>query len=254
MDAVDGIHFHRGFMHSILFFVIASPFFGWLIHKIYKGRFATRREWTIFSFWVLLTHSLLDCFTSWGTQLFYPIDYHVALNTIFIVDPLYTIPFLVLIVILMFHKKESPTRRRLCHAGLIVSSAYLLLTVINKFIVNSAFEDALAKQKIEYTRYSTKPTPLNSILWSIMVESKDGYYLGYYSLFDDNHDIDFLYIPGNHELLSEVPQDKKLKTLLHITDGYYCLEKKDDCSSTTSASARQRTWQREKEILSSHFI
>jgi inner membrane protein len=61
-----------------------------------------------------------------------------------------------------------------------------------------------------------------------MVEGKDGYYLGYYSLLDDNHNIDFHYIPKNHELLSEVPENKKLSTLLHITDGYYCLEKIDN--------------------------
>src|SRR5688572_7534584 len=55
MSDVDGMHFHRGFFHSLLFFVIASPLFGWLLDKLYSKKLQTTWwEWTSFSFWVLL--------------------------------------------------------------------------------------------------------------------------------------------------------------------------------------------------------
>lgn len=228
MDTVDKIEFHRGFSHSLLFFFLSAPLFGWLIHKIYKGKIATWREWTVFAFWVLFTHALLDCFTTWGTRLFFPSDFRVAFNTIFVVDPLYTLPFLACIIALLFYDKESTTRQRLAYAGLIISSAYLLLTFLNKYIVDSVFEDALAKQNIEYTRFSTKPSPLNNILWFATIEAGEGYYLGYYSLLDRDREISFQYIAGNHALLGELKNNEQIKTLLHIADGYYCVEQTEN--------------------------
>lgn len=228
MDTVDKISFHRGFSHSFLFFFLGAPLFGWLIHKLYKGKIASWREWTVFAFWVLCTHALLDCFTSWGTQLFYPLDYRVAFNTIFVVDPLYTLPFLACIIALMFYDKESKTRQRLAYAGLIISSAYLLLTVVNKSVIDSAFEDALAKQEIKYARFTTKPTPFNNILWFSTIETDEGYYLGYYSLLDKDRAIAFHRVEKQHELMAALPKDEKLQTLLHIADGYYCFEEKDN--------------------------
>lgn len=225
MSEVQGMHFHRGFSHSILFFIIASPLIGWLLDKLYRGKLQTSwREWTTFSFLVLLTHALLDCFTSWGTQLLFPLDYHIAWNTIFIVDPLYTIPFLLCIIALMFFKRESNVRRRLVITGLSISSLYLMLTIVNKMIVNSKFEDALAKQGIEYSRYTTKPTPFNSILWFVTAESRDGYHMGHYSLLDKDDNITFQYISKQHELLDSLPASDELETLLHITNGYFRIE------------------------------
>ncbi len=228
MDAVDGISFHRGFSHSLLFCILASPVFGWLLQKIYCQLDVTRRNWTVFSFWVLFTHPILDCFTSWGTQLFWPLDYRVAFNTIFVVDPLYTVPFLLTIIWLMFYHRESKMRQRVNYAGLIVSSAYLALTVVNKQIVNDAFEEALKSQRMDYKRFATKPTPLNNILWFATIETKDGYYLGYYSFFDRDRNISFDYFEKQHQLLSALPESEKLQTLLYITKGYYAIERDEN--------------------------
>ena len=74
MDPINYVFFHRGFSHSLAFFILASPIFGWLLQKLYRKQTATWWNWTVFSFWVLFTHALLDCFTSWGTQLFWPFD------------------------------------------------------------------------------------------------------------------------------------------------------------------------------------
>src|SRR5688572_31214241 len=56
MDDVAGIHFHRGFFHSLSFFIIASPLFGGLLNKLYSKKTGiTWWQWTNFSFWVLFT-------------------------------------------------------------------------------------------------------------------------------------------------------------------------------------------------------
>ncbi len=228
MDAVGKISFHRGFSHSLFFFILASPLFGWLLCKLYRRQEATWHDWTILSFLALFTHSLLDCFTSWGTQLFWPHPYRVAWNTIFVVDPLYTIPFLVAVIWMTFYNKLSAMRQKINYAGLVVSSTYLVLTVVNKQIVNGTFEDALASKQIKFERYTTKPAPFNNILWTAVIELDEGYYTGYYSFLDRDEDISFSYVDKKHELLGGLPPDDNLSTLIYITNGYYSVEKLDD--------------------------
>ena len=136
-NKIDAMLFHRGFMHSILFSVIASFFLGWLVFKLYntKKRMDTtsQGDWIRLFFWSLLTHPILDCFTPYGTQLFAPFsNYRVAFNNIAVVDPLYTVPFLVCIIVLMFFKRTSIKRTTWLKWGIGISSVYMLFTVVNK--------------------------------------------------------------------------------------------------------------------------
>ena len=173
LDTVTRLEIHRGFSHSLLFAFTASPIFGWLVAKIHKKTNPDWKLWAKLFFWGIITHFLLDSFTTWGTQVFYPFEYRVDWNTIFVIDPLYTLPFLLAIIVLAFFNRESVWRRRLNYIGLGISSLYLFITVINKNVANSHFEAELDRQNIEYSRYSSRPSPLNSILWTANIESKD---------------------------------------------------------------------------------
>ena len=64
-DPITAIEIHRGFSHSILFFVLLSPLLGWVLSKIEKKNRVTFKQAVIFWFLVLLTHALLDAFTTW---------------------------------------------------------------------------------------------------------------------------------------------------------------------------------------------
>ncbi len=229
LDTVAQIDFHRGITHSILFAVGFSPLLGWAVSKIHKKDEATWLEWTNLFFWGFFTHSLLDSFTTWGTKLFYPFsDYPVAFKSIFVIDPIYTLPFLVCVIWLMFLPKNSPKRKKLNNFGLIFSTSYLLLTLVNKQVANGVFEASLEKQEIPILRYSSRPTPLNNILWTVNAETENSFLLGYYSFFDENKNVSFHEIPKNHKLLQEFVNYPKVKTLVKITDDYYTLEKTEN--------------------------
>lgn len=179
------------------------------------------RDWASLMFWVLLTHPILDCFTMYGTQLFSPFsDYRVAFSTISVADPLYTVPFIICLVVAAFHGKDKPARRKWNTAGLIISSSYLLFTVINKQNINQHFENQLAKQNITYTRYLTGPSILNNILWSCTAESDSVFYQGQYSLFDTS-DVKFVAIPKNHNFLNAKREDRTINILKWFTKEYY---------------------------------
>jgi len=61
---------------------------------------ATTRDWQRLMFWAIFTHPLLDCFTTYGTQLFLPFsNYRVSFNAVSVADPIYTVPFLICVII-----------------------------------------------------------------------------------------------------------------------------------------------------------
>ncbi|NNJ54688.1 MAG: metal-dependent hydrolase [Bacteroidia bacterium] len=225
VDDLTGNEMHRGFSHSILFSVLFAPILGWLIHRLYKNKpEATSKEWSWLAFWALFTHPLLDCHTTWGTQLLWPLPYKLAWNNIFVVDPLYTLPFLILLIIAAFYKRTSSTRRKLNWAGILVSSSYLLWTLGVKWHVHDVFTDNLEAQKIEYTRITTVPTPFNSILWLGTVETDSAYQVGLYSLLDKDKNVTFDRINHNHFLLDSLQEEDVIKRLLFLSKDWYVVK------------------------------
>ena len=111
-DTITAIELHRGFSHSILFALCMAPILGWLVNKIERKKNLGWKLWAKLFFWSLITHPLLDVFTTWGTQLFWPFELKLVFNSVFVIDPFYTLPFLICCVLLMFYKKEAKTRRR----------------------------------------------------------------------------------------------------------------------------------------------
>jgi len=225
VDNVRANELHRGFSHSILFCIIAAPLFGWLIAKLYKNKEADWKDWTKLMFLGLFTHPILDAFTTWGTQLFWPFDYKIAINNIFVVDPLYTIPFLVFVIIAMFYKRTDPKRRKFNNIGIFISSFYLLVTLVLQLRAKANFYNNLENQHISYKDIQTRPTPLNSILWTANIETNDAFLIGYHSLLDEDDHINFLKYPKNHQLLGKMKEDPLIARLVKLSEGWYTIEK-----------------------------
>lgn len=224
-DTVSALEIHRGFTHSIVFAVVFGLLFGWLL-SLWDKR-ANLKEWSWFWFLCFVTHPLLDAHTTWGTQLFWPFDLRLAYKNIFVIDPLYTVPFLVFLILAMLQKRGSIKRRKFNNLGLIVSSSYMLLTLILKGITFYKFEAALKNQNIVFSEIQTKPSPLNTILWTANVETEDSFLIGDYSFFDTKP-IEFYANPKNHEALGNLRKEDKVQRLIEITQGWYTISEKQD--------------------------
>ncbi|NNE55295.1 MAG: metal-dependent hydrolase [Flavobacteriales bacterium] len=231
LDEFTAMTLHRGFSHSIVFVLLASPLFGWLWHKLspVRRRVVSFREWTIMFAWCFGTHIALDCFTSWGTQVFWPLNYWVSTNSIFVADPLYTVPLILALLVILFLRRKNPVRRKINKWGLIVSTSYLLLALVVKFFVNQSFKGSFAKEEMNIIHFETRPAPLNAALWTVSAEAEDGYYLGYYSIFDEGNDIDYLFVPKQHEILDPIREDRMVKKVLKMTQGWYAVMPTDSC-------------------------
>ncbi|WP_405572525.1 metal-dependent hydrolase [Winogradskyella sp. Asnod2-B02-A] len=224
-DTVSALEIHRGFTHSIIFSVLFAPLFGWLVSRYEK--YKDFKGWSWLFFWALITHPILDAHTTWGTQLFWPLDLRLAFKTIFVIDPLYTLPFLVFLILTMFQKRNSEKRRLYNGIGLTISTAYLALTFILKDKALNQFEDQLLTEDINYLQLDIRPSPLNTILWNANVDTKDNYLLGTYSFFDTK-DISFEKYPKNHYLLGNLIENEKVKRMIAISEGWYTINKIDD--------------------------
>ncbi len=206
---------HRGFTHSLLFAVLAPILCAWGSRSWFKSLTFKGLYW--WYFWVFLTHSLLDCFTSWGTQFFWPHPYKVAFNAIFIIDPLYTLP---LMIGLLGYKRPGWVKK-----GVIISCMYLLLCVGMKGYMYHRIKQSIQVQSIPAIRFTYRPTPFNCLLWSTTIESKHHFFFSTYSIFDSKSFSPMFAVPKQHHLLPYEQMPSRLKSLIYVTKEYYSLEK-----------------------------
>jgi len=222
VDTVTATEWHRGFSHSIFFAIVFAPIFGWLTFKLNKKSEATFKDWSWLFFLGLFTHPILDAFTTWGTQLFWPFKTRLAFQNIFVIDPLYTIPFLVFLILALFQKRSSPKRRKYNNIGLIISSTYLIGTLVLKGFAYKQFTNNLTKQNISYNEIDIRPSPFNTILWTANIETDDAFLIGNYSFFD-SQPISFSSHSKKHALLGKLTTDKKVQRLIEIAEGWYTI-------------------------------
>lgn len=183
------------------------------------------KGWTLLAFGAIVTHPILDCFTAYGTQLLQPIaKTRVAWNTISVADPIYTLPFLVLLLWARSRVQGSNWRARLNKAGLVISSVYLALTIVNYFNVDHVMEDSLAQAGIEAETHVISPSILNNVLWSgtAQARGKDIFYFSQYSLFDEQRTFQpFVEIDGRHDLLAPYAEDRDVRIIRWFTKEFY---------------------------------
>ena len=94
-DAVANMTYHRGFSHSLFVLSLVAVVLTWLARRIRPHPDYSAMRLFLTLWLVLITHVTLDAFTSYGTQLFWPLQTTpVAWSSVFIIDPLYSVPLL----------------------------------------------------------------------------------------------------------------------------------------------------------------
>lgn len=217
-DPVDGVLLHRGISHSLFLILLLSPLLGWCIRRL-EQRAVSLKSASLLVFWCLLTHVLLDLFTSWGTQLFWPLPDRLALKTIFVIDPLYTLPLLIGLV-MIWRTQNSSLRAKYARRSLYFSSLYLILSCGIKWYATHQFEKALIAQNVLYDTLIVKPTAFNLILWNANVATEKEYLLADYSLLD-TQPIAFTLYPKNQALEMKLRENTDFKKLQIISEGWY---------------------------------
>ncbi|OLS63041.1 metal-dependent hydrolase [Pseudomonas putida] len=190
-DPVSSMTFHRGFSHSLFVLTGLALLLTWLVLFIVRRRrpdagYSGPR--LFLGLWlVLITHPLLDAFTVYGTQLFWPFQpTPQSWAAVFIIDPLYTVPLLfgVIYAAIKGFKGGAAT---VLGVLLLLSTVYLGFGLLSKNIAEQRFHAALRAREIDVTQLRALPMPFNTLVWRVVAKTPDGhYYEGVTSLFDDD--------------------------------------------------------------------
>ena len=219
-DEFRYLQHHRGITHSVLFSVLAPMGIARFMAcwNRWKPNVAAFRRLFM---WGFVTHAILDCFTSWGTQLLWPLSNRIAWHSIFIVDPLYTIPFIALLLIAMTRSQLNQSLFW-TYAALGISSLYLGWTVCAKAYIHHQFTQLFRHHRIAVTSMITRPTPFNTVLWSATAHTADGYYYALISLFDSQSP-ELFFLPKTHTIPDHY-RHSMVSDLIDMTLGFYTLE------------------------------
>jgi inner membrane protein len=185
----------------------------------FKGADSSTSLIYLFFFMAFLTHVFIDVCTTYGTQIFYPFTlYRASFHNIFVVDPLYTLPLLLGIVGVVRWGRISNT------LGLILSSGYMLFTFWNAAQVKQAASTALRQNQIEVERLIATPSPMNNVLWNIVAEGDNEYYLMEYHSGTEEWGKMKTIAKYQESILPEL-KAVGVGRLIWFSDGFYTLQK-----------------------------
>lgn len=221
-DPVRDMTFHRAETHALFYLALAAPLIAWVISRIHKEA-ALFRRWWLATWAVLSGHALLDLMTTYGTQIALPFtDHPYRVGSIFVIDPLFTLP--VLIGALIALCRRSPRAARWNIAGLLLSVAYLSWTVLAQQHVARIAHDSLRAQGIVADRIEVGPTPFNSILWQVTAMTPHSYAVGFYSLLDKEPRIAFREHPRGEALFERFRDNWHVARMAWFTEGVFRME------------------------------
>jgi len=172
-DPLLFLEFHRQFTHSLIFIPIGGFICGLFFYALLGKRLAMSfMQVYLFCTLGYATHALLDTCTSYGTQLLWPFsDARFAWNTISIIDPIFTVPLVVLVALAAFRRNANFARAAMCWV-LIYQSVGIYQ---NKRVADIGYQLA-AERGHTPIRLEAKPSFGNLVLWKVVYEIEDGFY------------------------------------------------------------------------------
>jgi len=197
-------HVHRGPTHSVFFGLLVGPLIGLGVWRWYR-RTHERGEgvasgarsihpgdpilpgvWILLFTAAILTHPLLDIFTSYGTQLFWPLSTRrIALNGIGIIDPLYTLVLLIALVVGWRTRRLGPcTGQRAAALALVLTTAYLFLGFGLNRRAEAVVREQLSSEGVGEADIRCYPTVFQLFLRRVVVMRPGEIRIGKYTFLD----------------------------------------------------------------------
>ena len=173
-DPLLFLEYHRHFTHSLFFIPIGSLLCTIVFYYVFAKKFNfSFRNTYIFSLIGYATHGVIDSFTTYGTQLLWPFsNERIAWNSISVIDPLFTLPVIILCVITLIKgdKKYS-----------FYAIAWMLMYQLAGFIQKDRAENIIydyAKIKgHDVNEIVAKPSFANIVVWKVIYSDDSNYYV-----------------------------------------------------------------------------
>jgi inner membrane protein len=173
-DPLLFLEFHRQFTHSLIFIPVGGILCGLILHGLLGRRRGLHLPQSLlFCTLGYATHALLDTCTTYGTMLLWPFsDTRFAWNTVSVVDPLFTLPVLLLVILAAWRKNPW-----LARVALVWAVFYPGVGLLQRDRAAAAGWELAARRGHEPLRLEAKPSFGNLLLWKIVYETRDRYYV-----------------------------------------------------------------------------
>ncbi len=173
-DPLLFLEYHRQFTHSLFFVPFGGVIVGALLYYLLGKRFGlTLLASCVYTTLGYATHALLDACTSYGTLLLWPFSSErFAWNTVSVIDPLYTLPLLVGVLMAALKKQA-----RFARVALIWALVYPLVGSIQRDRAIAAGWELAMSRGHQPVRLEAKPSFGNIVLWKTVYETDRYYYV-----------------------------------------------------------------------------
>jgi len=218
-DGIANMVRHRAETHAIAFLTLGAPVFA--AGAALLGRRRDLFKHWLLAFWlVFMTHILIDYLTVYGTQLLLPFsDYPFGRGSIFIIDPLYTLPLLGGLIACLVSR--SPKRWRWNAIGIGFSSLYLVWGLVVQQHVTQIARDSLPTGVDSDAPLLVTPAPLNSVLWRLIAVTPQHYHEGWYSLLDPKPVVQWRTYDRGEKLIAQHAEHPGVKEISRFSHGFF---------------------------------
>ena len=220
-NAVLNVTLHRAESRALFYLTLAAPPLAWIVSRLH-GEAALFRRWWLALWLVLITHPLLDTMTVYGTQLLLPFtNYPYGVGSVFIIDPLYTVPLIVGVVVALRLKNTRGLRWNA--AGLVLSTLYLGWSMVAQQQATQIARSSLKEQGITTSALLVTAAPFNTLLWRLVATTPTQYVEGYYSLLDASPRIQWTAYDRGADLIALHAQASSVARIASFSHGFYRL-------------------------------
>ena len=231
-DPIESFVRHRGWTHSLFVHAALTPVLGEIVSRFSKALEGERALTWLSVFLCLATHALLDACTIYGTRLFWPFwTEPVSMGSIFIIDPLYTIPLLVATIWAFCSRQWTPRYGRVLTIGLGLSSAYLTWALLAQQFVTGKANDLLASHDVSPDQVIATPTPFNTLLWRVIGIDGDTSFNLYVPVFGRPEKSTLYTYQRNLHIKPCSPDDDRIARVAEFSHGYYRIMVQDGAVS-----------------------
>ena len=182
---------HRGVTHSVFFGPVAGPLLGWLAWR-WGGRGApagpdgsdpdSPRAWIWLAILALMTHPVIDLFTSYGTQLLAPLSrFRFAINAMPIIDPVYSLVLAAALLVGVLARGRPRLAEDVAAGALVAVAGYTLMA----WAINGEVEAAARRELPAATRVTAYPMLFQPYYRRIVAETPEAVLVGYRSVLVD---------------------------------------------------------------------
>ena len=173
-DPLLFLEYHRQFTHSLFFIPIGGLICSITFYYVFAKKFNfSFKETYIYSTIGYATHGIIDSFTTYGTQLLWPFtDERFAWNTVSVIDPLFTIPIIMLCVWALIKNNKIYS---------FYAIIWMLVYQLAGFVQKDRAEDIIYEyanlKGHDINEIEAKPSFANIIVWKVIYSDDSNYYV-----------------------------------------------------------------------------